>query len=238
MNKVKKFIKGILFSIGIFLLYYLICPNLFAIVLKNPLQSDNFWVYNLAYLCIYLFTFLVIFVLIHKDIIKQFKDFIANPKKYLNKGFSYWMYGIIVMMISNLIATSLVGSIAVNEQETREVLLASPLYAIPAIIFFGPFLEELVFRYGLRKSFNSKLIFALFSAIIFGGLHVLTAIDEFTLTGILSHISEFLFIVPYGSLGFFFAKAYYETDNIFSSIVPHMLHNTLSVALILISNFL
>lgn len=238
MEKMIKFSKGILFSALLFLLYYLICPNLFAILLKGPLQSDNFWAYNFAYLGIYVFTFFIILLIVHKDIFKQFKEFIKEPKKYLNKGFSYWVYGIIVMMVSNLIVASLVGNIAVNEQETRQILISSPLYAIPAIIFFGPFLEELVFRYGFRKAFNKEIFYALFSAFVFGGLHVITALDEFTIANILSHIHEFLFIIPYGSLGFFFAKAYYETDNIFSSVVPHMLHNSLSVLLILITNFL
>ena len=40
---------------------------------------------------------------------------------------------------------------------------------------------------------------------------------------------EILYIIPYGALGFFFAKAFYETDNIFSSISVHMIHNTIAV---------
>lgn len=238
METIKKFVTGILFSVGLFFLYFFICPNLFALLLKRPLLSHNFWAYNFAYLGIYVFTFLVVLLIVHKDIFKQFKEFIKEPKKILNKGLSYWMYGIIVMIISNLIVSSIVGNIAVNEQETRQVLLNSPLYAIPAIIFFGPFFEELIFRYGLRKSFSKKTVYACFSAFIFGALHVSTAIDQFSIASIVAHLNEFLFIIPYGSLGFFFAKSYYETDNIFSSIIPHMLHNTLSVTLILLTNFL
>lgn len=238
MKKAKKFTKGILFSVFLFVLYYLICPNLFALIFKKPLQSENFWSFNLAYLGVYALTLLVILLIIHKDILKQWKEFIKEPKKYLNKGFSYWGYGLIVMMISNLVVSSILGNIAVNEQETREVLLSAPLCMIPVIIFFGPFLEEIVFRYGFRKSFTKKIPYALFSAAIFGGLHVLTALDEFTIANLFSHISEFLFIIPYGSLGFFFAKAYYETENIFSSAIPHMLHNSMSVFLILAMHFL
>lgn len=238
MEKCIKFIKGILFSILLFVLYIFVCPLVFSYLLQKPAQSENFWISNLSYLGVYALTFLVILLIVHKDVFRQFKEFIHEPKKYLNKGLSYWVYGLIVMMISNLIVSSLVGNIAVNEQETRQILLSAPLYAIPTIIFFGPFLEELIFRYGLRKAFDKKIVYALFSGLIFGGLHVTTAIDEFTIASIMSHISEFLFIIPYGSLGFFFAKAYYETDNIFSSAVPHMLHNTISVLLILAMHFI
>ncbi len=238
MEKVLHFVKGILYTILLFLLYFLILPAVCSIILNKPLNSSNFWIRNLAYLSIYVFIFLIILAITHKEVFKQFKEFIHNPKQILNKGFSYWGYGIIIMILSNLIVTSLVGNIAVNEQTTRQTILSSPLYAIPATIFFGPFLEEIIFRFSLRKAFTKETIYALSSAFIFGGLHVLTAIDEFTLANIIAHLHEFLFIIPYGSLGYFFAKAYYETNNIFSSVIPHMLHNTLSVTLILLLSLL
>ena len=238
MENVKKFFKGMLYSSIIFILYYLICPNLFAAAFQSGLKSTNFWISNLSALAVYLCTFLVILLIVHKDIFNQFKEFIKNRKTILNKGFTYWVYGVIVMIISNLIVTSIIGNIAVNEQATRETIMSSPLYAIPTIIIIGPFLEELVFRFCFRKSFNKKIPYALFCAFVFGLLHVMTAFDSFTLSNILSHASEFLFIIPYGSLGFFFAKAYYETDNIFSSVIPHILHNGISVLLILLTNLL
>ena len=238
MEKLIKFCKGILFSATIFFLYYLICPSLFSSLFNSGINSSNFWISNFSRLAVYLGTFLVILLIVRKDIFNQFKEFIKNPKKVLNKGFTYWMYGLIVMLISNLIVTSIVGNIAVNEQSTREMITSAPIYAIPTIIFIGPFLEELVFRFCFRKAFTKEIPYALFCAFIFGLLHVLTAFESFTLTSFLTHASELLFIVPYGSLGYFFAKAYYETDNIFSSVIPHILHNTFSVLLILIMHLL
>ncbi len=234
IENVKTFCKGILFAAFLFVLYNIICPTLLSSLLANFIHSENFWISNLASLSVYVITFLIVFLIVRKDIVKQFHAFRKEPKKYLRTGFTYWGYGIVVMIVSNLIASSIVQNIAVNEQVTREILFKYPLYAIPSIVFFGPFLEELVFRYAPRKAFQKELPYALFSAFIFGLLHVLTAIDSFTLANILAHIKEFLFIIPYGSLGYFFAKSYYETDNIFSSAIPHMLHNSFSVALILL----
>ncbi len=235
MEKAIKFLKGMGFSLLLFVLYFLICPNLFANIFKQGLLSNNFWIHNLCFLAVYVLTLLVIILIIHKDLLNQWKNFLKNPKPILTKGLTYWIYGMIVMIISNLIVSAIIGNIAVNEQMTRETLIKTPLYAIPTIIFIGPFLEEIVFRYGFRKSFTKKIPYALFCAIIFGGMHVSSAIDEWTLAGILAHAKEILFIIPYGSLGFFFAKSYYETENIFSSIIPHMLHNTISVSLIVIT---
>lgn len=236
MNSFLKFLKGIFFSAVLFCLYYLICPNLFTFLFKNGLESSNYWIQNLSQLGVYLLTFLVILFIVRKDIWKQWKEFIHNPKPILNKGLTNWIYGVIIMVISNLLVTSIVGNIAVNEQTTRETLLKFPIYAIPTIVFMGPFLEEIVFRYGFRKAFTKKIPYALFCGLVFGLLHVITAFDS--VAAILPNIKEVLFLIPYGSLGFFFACSYYDTKNIFSSIIPHMLHNTLSVILILISNFL
>ncbi len=237
-EKIIKFLKGMLFSAFIFLLYIYISPSIFAMIFQSGLKSTNFWILNISALAVYLFTFLSVLVFVRKDILKQFKEFIKNPKKVLNKGFSYWGYGIVIMIISNLVVTSLLGNIAVNEQVTRETIMKTPFYAIPTIVFFGPFLEELVFRFCFRKSFSKEVPYALFCGFIFGLLHVMTAFDPLSFSNIIKHAGEFLFIIPYGSLGFFFAKAYYETDNIFSSIIPHMLHNSFSVVLILIMYFL
>lgn len=238
MSEAKQFFKGLLYTLALGILYLVICPIILAVILKNFLLSDNFWISNLAYLALYLITLLIIFLIVKKDIIKQFKDFLKKPKEIINKGLSYWGYGLLVMIGSNLVISSFVNNISVNEQMARETLFEFPLYAIPVTILIGPFLEEVIFRYALRKSFNKKTVYALTSAFIFGLLHVLTAIDEFTIANLLSHWKEFLFIIPYGSLGYFFAKAYYETDNLFSSIIPHVLHNSLSVALVLLSSFL
>ena len=53
------------------------------------------------------------------------------------------------------------------------------------------------------------------SGFIFGIIH----------TSISSNILELLLVIPYGALGFMFAKTINETDNIYATILMHMLHN-------------
>lgn len=226
MKKFKQFLKGLLF-----LTYFLLGPSFFAAFFIKELNSSNKLIQNITSLGIYLLIFFTIIFVIRKDLWQQTKNFFQNPKPIFDKGITYWIYGFIVMIISNLIIYQILGNIPANEQSVREGLLGNPL-TIPTIIFFGPFLEEIIFRYNFKNAFNNKILYALWSAFIFGGLHVLSAFNTFTLSDILSHLGEFLFLIPYGSLGFFFAKAYYETKNIYSSIVPHIIHNTISVILI------
>ena len=48
-------------------------------------------------------------------------------------------------------------------------------------------------------------------------------------------ILDYVYIVPYMSLGVAFALLYSKTDNIFSSISMHCLHNTFTIILYFIA---
>lgn len=88
----------------------------------------------------------------------------------------------------------------------------------------APFIEELIFRKAFKDAIKSKWLFVLTSGIVFGCLHVV---------GSISSLYEILYIIPYSSLGIAFALAYHETDNIFSSIFLHFLHNTIVMSLVI-----
>ena len=53
------------------------------------------------------------------------------------------------------------------------------------------------------------------SGLLFGLVHVIGADNPL----------EYLLIIPYGALGMMFAKTINETDNVYSTILLHMLHN-------------
>ena len=70
---------------------------------------------------------------------------------------------------------------------------------------------------------NKWYTFAIVTGLLFGLAHI----AEYTLL-------ELLFIIPYGALGFFFAKAIYETDNIYTGYIAHLFHNSLCILLIIL----
>ena len=234
----KVFIKGLLFTLLLYILYTFICPYLLSSIFRNFITTDNYIINNLTLLIIYLITLIILIAFVYQDFFKDLKNFFKNPTPILNTALSCWIYGFIVMIASNLFATALTSGIATNEELVQSTLIEDPIYMIPVVVLIGPIIEEIIFRLGLKKAFTKKLPFMLFSGFIFGALHIISGFDSYSLSYLLSHLKDWLFIVPYGALGFYFAKAYYETDNIFASITPHILHNTLSVALIIISNLI
>ena len=129
------------------------------------------------------------------------------------------------MVISNLLINILTEStIAGNEEAVRKLIDIAPIYMIFDVAIYAPLVEELTFRKSIRDWINNKKIYILISGILFGALHVIASVKTST---------DLLFIIPYSALGISFAKLYTKSNNIFSSISMHAMHNTLAILLYL-----
>ena len=62
---------------------------------------------------------------------------------------------------------------------------------------------------------KNKYVFIILSGLIFGILHI----SDYT------NATEILFGIPYVIMGIDFAYIYYKTDNIFTTMSYHMMHN-------------
>lgn len=226
-DKIKHFGFGIL----VFLLYFKILPFGLSLLLSFFKNSNSF-TKNVLLAIAEIIIFLVLFMIFRKRITDDFKKMKTDLKKNLNIGFKYYFVGFLVMIASNLLLTLIFGGLATNEEVNRQYLKMYPLYSIVAMVFVGPLVEEIVFRLGFRKSFDKWLPYCLFSGLFFGALHVYTAFDGMTFAQMLKNWNQVLYIVPYSALGIAFSKAFYETDNIWTTMIIHVLHNGFTVFLI------
>lgn len=173
----------------------------------------------------YMFLLLAIYYKsIKKDFTEYFKKFATN----FETSFKYYFVGLIIMLISNLIITFCFSKAnAGNEELIREYIDKMPLYMIFSISIYAPFVEEIIFRKSIKEIFSGnnfaiKYIYILTSGLIFAGMH---------LVGQITNPQDYLFIIPYGALGLTFAALYQKTNNIFSTIMVHFLHNTITIIL-------
>ena len=177
---------------------------------------------------------LILFLIYKNKIIKDFKEYIKDFWKNLEYSFKHYFIGLIIMITSNLIITIfLKDAVAGNEEAVREMIDSVPLYMIFSVSLYAPFVEEIIFRHSIKDIFKSekrnKLISSIYiflSGFIFAGMHLL---------GQTTSILDYVFIIPYMSLGIVFALLYNKTNNIFSSISMHCLHNTFTVILYFIA---
>ncbi len=214
----------------ILILVFIILPIIVVLIATPFVQISNIKINLLLNILVYFIGITIIFIIYRKSIIKEWQAYIKNFKKYVKIALKNWGLGFLFMVIFNIIANSIVGSLASNEAQNREILSELPIISVITMVFMGPILEELLFRKNFKNAFNNKQLFLICTAFLFGLAHVINFLDNSLL--------EILYILPYSSLGYFFAKAYYETDCIFTSITCHMLHNGLSIFLILLSSLL
>lgn len=231
LNKEKNIIliTNILKSIVlIFLLltWDLIPVKIFALLGINYSNFSQLTI--LFYLLIWDLSFIVFLIFIYKkDFINDFKKFF-NKKLLSNIGLSlaYWIIGTSVMVLSNIIITSInPGSTPANENAVRSLIDIAPWFMVFELVIYAPITEELIFRKSFRYITNNKYIYILLSGIIFGGMHIVSSAPI-----------DLLFLIPYSALGIAFAALYYKTNNIFSTISIHSIHNTLTLVLYLIGS--
>ena len=165
----------------------------------------------------------VLFIIYRSDLKREFRIFKDNFIENIDIGFRYWMLGLFIMIISNVIITYfLKGGGANNEVAVQKMIKALPWLMVVEAGFIAPFNEEIVFRKTLKDIINNPIVFCILSFLLFGGAHVIN--NAKTLT-------DYLYIIPYGSLGASFAYTYYKTNTVFTSMSMHIFHNTVLILL-------
>lgn len=211
---VKELLKGILIFILFCFssLFQLIPITLFNI---KRTTSNSIILSTFSNICL----LIILIIIYRRELIKEFKLFKKNLLENLDTGIKYWLIGLLVMMISNIIITYILGlNQAQNEQAVQKMINKMPIMMLITAGFIAPITEEITFRKTFKNTFLNKYLFIILSGLVFGSMHVITSY---------SNPLELLYIIPYGSLGMAFATMYYKTDTIYTSISMHMLHNTI-----------
>lgn len=223
-ERVLEICKGLItFLIFYFSSYLQVIPiALFNINVNNYTASDLAIVNTFTDLILVL----ILVVLYFKELKKEFKTFKNSWKLSMDTAFKYWFIGLMIMCISN-IAIGLITSLGTssNEQAVQTLVSSNPYLMLFTAGILAPIAEEITFRKGVSKIFKNKWVYATASGLIFGLLHVIGS----------GNILEYLYVIPYGSLGFFFALTYYDTKSIYPSIIMHAIHNSALIVLSIIT---
>ncbi len=223
-ERVLEICKGLItFLIFYFSSYLQVIPiALFNINVNNYTASDLAIVNTFTDLILVL----ILVVLYFKELKKEFKTFKNSWKLSMDTAFKYWFIGLMIMCISN-VAIGLITDLSTssNEAAVQTLVSSNPYLMLFTAGILAPIAEEITFRKGVSKIFKNKWVYATASGLIFGLLHVIGS----------GNILEYLYVIPYGSLGFFFALTYYDTKSIYPSIIMHAIHNSALIVLSIIT---
>lgn len=197
----------------------LIAKLITAILKTIDPEADKIKLFHLTYgwatFTTFLLGFLVtlFFVVRDKDFFK--KGFTKGKKATLTSAILWGVLGFVLVLVTQLIAGKIeeLMGVSVASQNTASlsaIAAISPLIIV-SLVFFGPFLEEVVFRRIIFGSLNQTTNFfvaALVSAIMFGIIHM-----------------EFSHLLTYISTGLVFAFLYNKTQRIITPMIAHMMLN-------------
>ncbi len=226
MDRLKNF--GIF--ILIFLLYLML--NMYtSLLFARDIYSGNQALVNVALIASNFITLIVFIFIYRKTIVKDLYKF---NKEDFKIGFNNWITGVVLMILLNVVLSVIGGTLVDNEATNREIIKNYLPYAIFGMCIYAPIVEELVFRRALRPAFNNKYLYGLTSGLIFGSIHLFDEIAKLLSTGVFT--INLLYVLPYVGLGMFFAFSYYETDNIYSTISFHAIHNFIAILFNILMN--
>lgn len=211
--------KTIIKNSLIFLSYFFYQLLVFFIVSLFNINVKNFsFVQKNIYLFITDLIYLIILVYLYKDELKSdLSKFKKNGDKLITKYFPIYLLGVFLMGISNMIVSSITKiEISSNEEAVRTLIKFYPVYMIFSSVIYAPIVEELIFRKSIRKIFDDKVVFILISGFLFGLVHVI---------GGNTSSNELLMGIPYIVMGIDLAYIYYKSDNIFTTMFIHSMHN-------------
>lgn len=213
---IKNFFKGIF---DIFL--YFIATLFVYLIFSNGIDNNNLYLSNIATIVSDLTILFIFIVFFRKTIVPDYYDFKKNYKKLIKDNLKYWLIGLILMVISNVLIGFWID-LPTNEEINRELLLSTTIPTIISVVIVAPITEELITRKHLKDAFKNQYVYIIISGLIFGSLHLLVA----------ESVMECLYIIPYSVLGCAFAKIYYNTNNIWTNIFFHSIHNLIAIILI------
>ena len=213
----KELIKGLAVICSYFILQIIYCmPFLF---LYNEKKISENTLYIIVFTCM-IVTYVIAY---RKTLSKDFKDFKENYKTILKTTAKYWLMGLGIMIISSLFIGLLGLENATNQEQNITLFKNEPITQAILAILLAPILEEIVFRKSFQNFTNNKILFALVTGLIFGGIHVVSSITSIKDIGMILHI------IPYSSVGIMLGYAYKEHNNILGTITIHALHNFIGI---------
>ena len=187
------------------------------------------------YACLNTFIELIMFVVVllfyKKYLKKDLVLFKLNKKDYIKKIISYFLIFLIVKygvaLFSSLLLVMLGSDLVTSENQESVVTLAKtlPFMMMISTSLLAPFVEEGIFRLGIKKVINNKYLFILVSGLIFGFMHIFPTELPLYVALIES--------LNYVTMGLLLAYIYNETDNIYVVVIIHALNNLLSMLMIL-----
>ena len=193
-----------------------------------PLFIENATLGIIFEILYYVLIFALVLYIFGKRLKRDFKAFKENFGTYMGYIFKWWGIMLGLSIVAAGIRLLLGGDV---ETANQAGLNSMPLWYVgPLAMIWAPFVEEGIFRGGLRRFVKNDKLFIVLSALLFGLLH--TVGSETGLYNI------FIQSLQYMVMGGVMAHVYTKTNNICVNMGVHCVQNTFGVVMMFLMSIL
>lgn len=193
-----------------------------------PLFIENATLSIIFEILYYVLIFALVLYIFGKRLKRDFKAFKENFGTYMGYIFKWWGIMLGLSIVAAGIRLLLGGDV---ETANQAGLNSMPLWYVgPLAMIWAPFVEEGIFRGGLRRFVKNDKLFIVLSALLFGLLH--TVGSETGLYNI------FIQSLQYMVMGGVMAHVYTKTNNICVNMGVHCVQNTFGVVMMFLMSIL
>ena len=194
----------------IFLVVYF-SPGILRVV--HIKSKSVFFIIEILY---YVSALLAAELVIYKERLKNFRCF-KKRKDY------YWVLielSLICCFIIQLVLTFICRFFSTGVTENQASIARMPLMSQLILgIIYAPVVEEVLFRYVIRRLIRREVVYILVSGIVFGMVHILSSIGSH------SSIEIIAYALPHIGVGLHQTYIYASTNSIETCIINHRLIN-------------
>ena len=162
--------------------------------------------------------FVVVFLMLRKEIIRDIKIFFKNFSTYLNILSPIYIIGFIAQIVVGIILILITRTSPANQSTVTSM---PAWFLIIFAILIGPAVEEGFFRGFLRKFIKNNLAFIIISSLLFSIMHVIPYAFFAPV--------QWLFILQYMTIAVPISLVYVKTENIAASYFFHLCWNSVSL---------
>ena len=226
VKKEKKEIKKLreLKVCGKDLLWVVVLALAYSTQFIAPLFITNQTIGIIFEILFYVLVFALVLYIFGKRLKRDFKAFKDNFGSYVGYIFKWWGIMLGLSLVAAIIRVVLGGDM---ETANQAGLNSMPLWYVgPLAIIWAPFVEEGIFRGGLRRFIKNDKLFIILSAIIFGLIHTIGS--EVGLYNMLIQSLQYMV------MGGVMAHVYTKTNNICVNMGVHCVQNTFGVVMMIL----
>lgn len=192
-----------------------------SFVLALAYQITHIW--GIAYILCYIIMIIILFKIFKSDLTSDIKNLNDDIKKNWQNILIFTIIFTVLLYVSNYMIVKYLGNMAANEILSRNQLKSSPLLMGISMVIFAPIVEEIIYRLPYKKVENKRLLSFFIYTIIFALAHI----------AFNNGLKELLFLIPYIFLSLSIGYGFYKTNNIYVSIIVHILNNLANIVIIL-----